>query len=285
MLAGALKKAGKEAPKEVEDPFAGFELTDRLSAEPPKEEGFIQNSGIETDGNAVLVPVMTEDDNANNVAPTGKRMARISTPNGVGIDVFRRALGNAYAQYRLTGAYTPEHISESCGISTAKAATIVGSPEFRTAMRARGAYTDSTGLTSEQDIALIVLTDPTDGRTLQQKLKSLGITFATFAAWKKQPTFAKYYNGTINEILNDNSDSLMVVEQLGLSGNLSAIQYKHLLNGFYNPKQQDNVDLMAFITTVFDVLSRHVKDGEVLKAIASDLKGVIERKPTNILEQ
>lgn len=269
---------GKKAPVKTanKDPFAeNLEIIDRVSTEPPKEDGFIQNSGIVVEGDTVLVPVMTEEENADNVAPFGKPLARISSPDGVSMAVFRTALGNAYAQFRLTGAYTAESIAEACSIGPGKAATIIASPEFSTAMRARGAFTNITGLTAEQDVALLVLTDPSDGRTLNAKLKALGITYTQFAAWKKQPAFSKHYNATAEAILADNSDSLFVVEQLGLAGNLSAIQYKHLLNGFYDPRRQDTVDLMATITAVFEVLTMHIKDSDTLAAIAADLKQVI----------
>ncbi|QSJ04808.1 hypothetical protein [Cellulosimicrobium phage DS1] len=248
-----------------------------ISQEPIKGEGYIENSGVRVDENTreLLVPEMSADETAENTPARGRQLLRVRPPHGVPLDKFRLVVSNAFALYQLHGAFGTDSLVERTGLTPGIVGKIVTSAEFKIALETRGVAVDPEvrGLTVEQEQALLILTDPTAG-PLSKKLKAIGWSYAKYKSNMKHAPFAEQMRGVTEQTLADNSDSFVVLEALALNGDLNAIKYKHLLNGTYDPNRQQNIDVVAIISTVFEAVTKHVKDPEVLQGLAQDLQGI-----------
>lgn len=248
-----------------------------VSQEPVKGNGYIENSGVRVDTKTheLLIPEMSADETAENTPARGRQLLRVRPPSGVPLDKFRLVVSNAYALYQLHGAYGTDSLVERTGLTPGIVGKIVTSAEFKIALEARGVAVDPKvrGLTVEQEQALLILTDPTMG-PLKTKLKKIGWTYAKYKSQMKHAAFAQQMSGIVEQTLADNNDSIVVLEGLILNGDLNAIRYKHLLNGTYDPHRQQNVDALAIISAVFEAVTKHVKDPEILAALAGDLQGI-----------
>lgn len=250
-----------------------------ISDEPVKaKEGAIQNSGIEIGRDkTVLVPHLTVDETNRNTPANGKGMVPIKAPHGTGTETFYKLLSNAYALYVTTGSYDNEGLQRRTGMTEASIAKVIASPEFKRAMSVRGVVPNASGLTLEQDYALQKLTDPSDGKNLQAKLKQLGVSYSKYRAWMKQPVFKAVIESYTNDVLYDNNPSMVQLAKKAGEGDLAAIKYLHELNGTYDPNRQTNIDFMQMLQLVIEIIFRHVKDADTLKALDSDLKMVVEK--------
>jgi hypothetical protein len=267
----ALFKAARKA-KKAEKPAIATPEYKAVSEERVKPEGEIQNSGIIAgEGREVLVPHMSVEELETNTPARGKGMVPVTPPEGVSISAFLLLLSNAYALYVTKGSYDNDALQVRTGLAPGTIAKVLSSPEFKYALRLRGVFPNSTGLTREQDLVLLALTDPSDGKTLQQKLRACQVSFATYRAWMKQPVFKMQMDAMTESTLSDNSHALVQLDKLAGEGDLGAIKFKLELNGRYDPNKQQNIDVIAMMSMMLDIMARHVRDPETLAAISSDM--------------
>lgn len=243
-----------------------------VSDEPVKPGGALQNSGIKVEGNEVLVPHMEPDELARNTPSRGKGMVPIKAPPGVSIENFYTLLSNAYALYVTEGKYDNETLQRRTGFTETLIAKVIETPDFRRALRLRGVEPAATGLTTEQDYAIMVLTDPSDGKTLSQKLKMLGISYAKYQGWLKNPVFKSHLDRVTESILANNADALTQLERAASEGDMAAIKFKLELNRRYDPNKQNNIDSMALMSMLFQIVATHVRDEAALEGIGNDLQ-------------
>jgi hypothetical protein len=242
-----------------------------VSDEPVKPVG-LQNSGIKVEGNEVLVPHMEPGELARNQPSRGKGMVPIKAPVGVSIENFYTLLSNAYALYVTEGKYDNETLQRRTGFTETLIAKVIETPDFRRALRLRGVEPAATGLTTEQDYAIMVLTDPSDGKTLSQKLKVLGISYAKYQGWLKNPVFKSHIDRVTESILANNADALTQLERAASEGDMAAIKFKLELNQRYDPNKQQNIDAMALMSMLFQIVATHVRDEAALEGIGTDLQ-------------
>ena len=231
---------------------------------------------LHSDTSTVVVPHMTVDELDRKVPPKGHELVQIKIPHGVGNDKFAKCLAAAYFAYLENGTFSNEDIAERTGYSNALVARVVTTKEFKAALRLRGVRVKPTqGLTAEQDIALQVLTNP-DGKALPIKLKQAGISYTKYRAWMKQVGFRRAMENLTNGMLHDNNGALVALEGLAVGGNLNAIQYKHLLNGMYDPNRQDKIDAQALVSNIFRIITMYVTDPVALNQIAAEMAEMVE---------
>lgn len=268
--------------KDEPDMYAKDEFGDTIvSQEPPKEpienEPVVQNSGLQPTEKVVLVPHMSSEETERNSPSYGKKMVAVRPPEGISVHTFYLLLSNSYALYVTDGSYDTDRLVLRTGLSPGIVGKTLASPQFKHALRLRGVVPDATGLTNEQDYFLLVATDPSDGRSLQQKMRALGISYATYRAWMRQPVFKQQIDAYSNGLLMDNTASITQLARLAGEGDLNAIKYMHTLNGTYNPDRQSSIDGMQVMSMMLDVIARHVKDPEALKAIAGDMRQIAQK--------
>lgn len=270
-------------PTKVDEPEPDMYARDEygeplISHEPIKEpiddEPVIQNSGMLPTDTAVLVPHVSPEETERNAPSYGKKMVAVRAPEGVSVSTFYDLLSNAYALYVTEGAYDADRLVVRTGAAPGIVAKTLASPQFKHALRMRGVVPNATGLTNEQDYFLLVATDPSDGRTLQQKMRALDVSYAKYRAWMRQPVFRSQIEAYSNGLLMDNTASITQLARLAGEGDLNAIKYMHTLNGTYNPDRQNQFDAMQVMSMMLDVIARHVKDPAALSAIAGDMRQI-----------
>lgn len=275
LFADAKPPKKEKKPKVIELPST-VDYVD-VSDERVKPDGELQNSGIKADNGAVLVPHMSQEELENNTPANGKGMVRVEPPEGISLQTFYTLLSNSYALYLTTGNYDNEALQQRTGLAPGSISKTLSSPQFKHALRLRGVHPNATGLTREQDLVLLTLTDPSDGKTLGAKLKACGVSFATYRAWLKQPVFKAQIDAMTGDLLSDNSQSLVQLEKLVGLGDLGAIKYKHELNGLYDPNRQNNIDVMALMSMMMDIIMRNTSSAAEQQAIASEFKDIAQQ--------
>lgn len=230
----------------------------------------------------VYVPLMSTEEFLGSAPVTGKTMVPVPLPVGVDAHTFRKALAagfNCYLRYGLIDV--DKFLSFLPEVNKVIARKILRSPEFRTALMARGVkFGNETGLTPEQDFALIILSDPTKG-SFTKKLNTIGVSFATYRAWLKDPIFAEQAQRLgLNSVEEFAHDIMNALTANALEGDLSSIKYVHEMTGRYRPQQHraskskselDAKRLEKIIMSFVEVVQRHVDDPEILQAIATDM--------------
>lgn len=269
-----VKKAEKkEAKRAARAPVEVYEYEGE-SFEPVKiKPGAIQNSGFVegADGKSVLIPHMSSEQLAENEPAQGKGLVRVRAPEGIGQQTFLTLLSNAYALYVLEGTYSNDSLQRRTGMVPGTIAKVLNSPEFKHALKIRGVELNATGLTHEQELCLQILTDPSDGKTLGQKLKLAGVTYAKYRAWMKQPIFKLQMDTLTAGLLSSNADALVQLDRLANEGDLGAIKFKFELNGLYDPNKQQNIDIVAMMGKMLEIITKYVRDPETLNNVAGEL--------------
>lgn len=206
----------------------------------------------------------------------GQHVANLIPPAGYKESEFRRVVGAAYTAYTYDGSLpNVNRIHEIVGarISKKKIGEIIDTEEFKLTMIQRGVeWTDSAGLTGQQMLALQVLTNPTDKRDLRAKLKSIGVTYPQYRGWLKQPLFNGYLNKVTEGMLTEHiGDFNTVLANKALGGDLGALKLAYELSGRYDPNHQQVTDMKAVMQALIEIVTRNVKDPEVLTRISNEL--------------
>ena len=127
-------------------------------------------------------------------------------------------------------------------------------------------------LSAEQLAAANLLLDFSDNRSQAAKLKAIGVSTQRYTAWLRQPAFSGYLReraeGLINNSQHEAHTSLLRAVQ---NGRMDAIKYYNEVTGRYNPKDQEAINLTAILVKVVEILQIHVKEPEVLRAVAKEL--------------
>lgn len=146
------------------------------------------------------------------------------------------------------------------------------SPKFKSALEARGIPLDTAvGITAEQAYALTVMTDQSLSMDPFQRLKKLGVSWAQWQGWLKQPMFARIYGKTSEDLLKSSVPAaLTALATRAQAGNNDAIKYLLAITGYYDPSaKSQNIEYERVISAMIDAVERNVEDPEALKRISS----------------
>lgn len=235
--------------------------------------------GESSEPGEVIVPVT----NFITEVPTAGEVRVVKVPKECDAQSFRRALSGAYQVYLQVGRLEPSLITNISGVPEAVVTYLLTTEEFSYALSCRGVDTKGWGhLTSQQDAALMILTDIGGTKTWAQKLKEAGITQAIFTAWLKNPTFNRRWQTLSEDIVNNHNTALVQLGQKAGEGDMRAIELQLAVAGRYSANQQAAVDIMAFMNRIQEILSRHLVDQpEILRGIAQDMRQESERLSIN----
>ena len=145
-------------------------------------------------------------------------------------------------------------------------------PHISQALSNRGlSKSDSqpSNLSEAQAAALLVVANLTDRRSVQTKLKSLGVTTTQWNAWKKQ----KHFRDLLHKQLTDDFETSLDRALSGLlksvdSGNPRAVELYMELTGRQPTENERNYRLA--ISRIVECITRHVKDPTTRRLIAED---------------
>lgn len=202
-----------------------------------------------------------------NKTPRGERKKRAEQL------LFERAVNAAWLCHQRGFPVEPQTIYEQDrSLSVAFLTEIIVTPKFKTACEVRGIPTETpVGLTAEQAYALTVMTDQSLNMDPFQRLKKLGISWATWQGWLKQPLFSKIYGKTSEDLLRSSVPAaLTALAARAQAGNNDAIKYLLAITGYYDPTaRSQNAEYERVISAMMDAVERYVEDPDALKKIAS----------------
>lgn len=204
---------------------------------------------------------------AYNKTPRGERKKRAEQL------LFERAVTAAWLCHQRGFPIEPQTIYEQDrSLTVPFLAELVHTPKFKSALEARGIPAETpVGLTAEQAYALTVMTDQSLNLDPFQRLKKLGISWATWQGWLKQPIFAKVYGKTSEDLLRSSVPAaLTALAARAQAGNNDAIKYLLAITGYYDPTaKSQNAEYERVISAMMDAVELYVEDPEALRKIAS----------------
>ena len=187
--------------------------------------------------------------------------------------LFERAVTAAWLCHQRGFPIEPQTIYEQDrSLTVPFLAELVHTPKFKTALEARGIPVETpVGLTAEQAYALTVMTDQSLNMDPFQRLKKLGVSWATWQGWLKQPIFAKVYGKTSEDLLRSSVPAaLTALAARAQAGNNDAIKYLLAITGYYDPTaKSQNAEYERVISAMMDAVELYVEDPEALRKIAS----------------
>lgn len=132
-------------------------------------------------------------------------------------------------------------------------------------------------LTEQQMTVANMLLDVHDSRARVKKLTEAGVSLSEFNAWLKDPAYQAYCRERAEQLLLENqSDAHIALIGRVRQGDLGAIKYFNAITGRFAESRASGVTInnnfgSELLRGVVEVIQRHVKDPETLRAIADDI--------------
>jgi hypothetical protein len=215
----------------------------------------------------------------------------VRTPDGFTDLVFRTVIAACDTLYRLNGRFpTVDDIARIAPkVSKRTISELLTKPELDEALQYRGVTRDTdAGLSLEQQSALLLLTDPMDSRTTQQKMKAMRVPMARYDAWMKQPLFASMYRERVESRFGEEgiNVALKALQNKAELGDVQAASKVLEITGRYNPQQQQLEDVKTILVRMVESVVKHA-DPETRKKILEDLEAETVRYAllNNVVQQ
>lgn len=204
---------------------------------------------------------------------------RVPAPDGFTEYMFRNTVAAFDSAYRLQGKLPS--VSEVHkfwpGIPVKTISALFLTDEFKQALEHRGINWDpDSGLSLEQSMVLLAVTDFTDRRSLGVKLRDLKVPLARYQAWLKQPLFSESYRRRSEDNLKD-AVPLALNRLVGNAdaGDQRAIEKVLEITGRYNPAQMQLDDARTVVLSVIESVIRRVTDPEIRREIMNDVQAQV----------
>lgn len=132
-------------------------------------------------------------------------------------------------------------------------------------------------LSSQQILVANAVLNLHDKRSMRQKLDQYGVSTQKFGQWKTNPYFSEYLRSRAELLFEAaDSDAKLGLLQLVQSNDLQAIKLYMEIQGIYNPKVTHEVNIPQVITSLVEIVQKHVSrlpnGAQVLHAIAEDVE-------------
>jgi hypothetical protein len=172
---------------------------------------------------------------------------------------------------------TNEVISEKTGLNVKTVQGYWENPVFRGVLEHKGVPLDegrSKDILSIKQLEVANrLLNIHDARSVREKLQEVGVSSQQYHAWLRQPAFREYLQKRGEELFKSGDhEAYTALMQVVRGGDVSGLKLFFEMRGIYNPKLQLDVNIEAVLVKVVEVVARHVRDPQVLQAIAQDLE-------------
>lgn len=132
---------------------------------------------------------------------------------------------------------------------------------------------DKSYLTERQIAAVAVLTNFSDPRNPVARIAELGIGELELQGWYSNPAFTNYLKTRAEDVF-ENVSPVATVELARLiqKGNFPAIKFYYEITG--QAQSQETIDVKKALQVIIEAVQKHVKDPELLQAIANEVQAV-----------
>lgn len=203
----------------------------------------------------------------------------VSTPDGFTTLAFRNAVAATYTAFLTLGKLpsVTEVFKLWPKIPVKTYSGLFVTPEFREALEYRGVSWDpDSGLSMEQQMAIVKMSDPHDRRSLGVKLHEMKIPVARWQAWLKHPLFASIYKQRAEDVLHEAiNPTLIQLAGAASAGSLPEAKLLLEITGRWNPSQQQTDDARQVVMAVIEAVVSEVSDPDIRKAILSKVQAAV----------
>lgn len=225
----------------------------------------------------MTVSFATDEDDIVVIREDG-RVRRSPVPEGFDKAVFRDILAAVDVLYRRNGVFPTldETYKSWPKISKKTYSKAFATEEFKKALELRGiSVEENPGLSPEQSRAILILANP-DGRTLQSKLKQIGISQPKYQAWMRQPIFAETLRLRSEQNLGDSIPvALNALVANADKGDQRAIEKLLEISGRYNPNQIEAQNAKQVVLVMVEAVLKHVSNVDEKKAILAEVENAM----------
>ena len=139
-------------------------------------------------------------------------------------------------------------------------------------------------LNDRQLAAVATMTNYTDRRSDEKKLRDLGITTREWSTWMLDNSFIGY--------LQERSERMFQHAQheahLGLikgmrNGNVASVKLFNEMSGRHNPEAENNFNIRVLLHGIIEVLQGEIKDPIALHRIAGKIMNLAAREPGQVI--
>lgn len=128
-------------------------------------------------------------------------------------------------------------------------------------------------LTPEQLAVANSILNLADKRSITKKLQDFGVSAAKYGNWKKNPSFNSYLRERSEQLLGDSiADVHLALIDSATSGDVQAIKLLYEITGRHTQNSKQEVNVQMMLVGVLEAVQKHVRDPEILKAIASEIQ-------------
>lgn len=140
-------------------------------------------------------------------------------------------------------------------------------------LHSRGISHKPKYFTEKQVAAISLITNIYDPRPNNAKLAAIGVTPEEYNGWMSNPDFKQELTNRAEEILdNVFPDAQAALAKQVRSGNIQALKFYYEITG--RAASPETVNLKLTVVRLIEAVQKHVKDPELLAAIASEIQGV-----------
>lgn len=166
-------------------------------------------------------------------------------------------------------------LATKTGLDQVTVVEALSSPLVKQSLEARGIplFSDLEEDLNPRQIACINLVlNVADRRTLSMKLQALGIPASTYYAWKKQKPFSDALKKQGERLFGDTQAEVHVaLTKQAIDGDINAIKLYNQMSGrFDSAKSVEKMNVQFVMMKLLEVIQKHVRDPEALKAIAGE---------------
>lgn len=208
------------------------------------------------------------------------RVRRSPIPSGVRKETFRDIVAAVDVLYRREGKFpnVDEVYASWPKIPKKTYSLVYATSEFKQALEHRGIdVSPNPGLTAEQSMAILTLSNP-DGKTVQSKLRGMGISMPKYQAWMRQHLFAETLRQRSEQNLGDAIPTAL--NQLVANadkGDQRAIEKVLEISGRYNPALIEAANAQQVVLVVVEAVLKHVSNKDERTAILGEVENALTK--------
>lgn len=120
-------------------------------------------------------------------------------------------------------------------------------------------------------LAVNLICNPYDRRSVAAKLKEAGLTTKQWTGFLRQDKYQEYYRSRLDAIFNEDlqNEAKLALSRLIQAGDLQAIKHYHELQNIYRPNNTNQV--LVVLQAIMEVLATHVEP-IILSRIATEFQ-------------
>ena len=132
-------------------------------------------------------------------------------------------------------------------------------------------------LSNKQIVAIELLLNIADTRSISSKLKTIGVTSTTFSKWKNNEKFMGAYRQAARDLYGKSIPELhTAVIKRAIDGDAYMMKTALAISGEWDDKRSvEAMNIQFVLMKVLEVIQRHVQDPLVLNNIANEFDQVL----------